>query len=72
MWRQRSCVNWPQLGDRNTRFFYEKASARYKKNYIEGLLDAEGRWLDEEGKVEDIVVDYYNNLFKSNNPMDFT
>lgn len=72
MWRQRSCINWLQSGDRNTRFFHEKALARYKKNLIEGLLDAEGRWQEYEGKIEDIVVDYYNNLFTSNNPIDFT
>ena len=72
MWRQRSRINWLQSGDRNTRFFHEKASARYKKNLIEGLLDAEGRWQEDEGKIEDIVVDYYNNLFTSNNPIDFT
>lgn len=44
MWRQRSQINWLQVGDRNTRFFHEKASARFKKNLIVGLLDAEGRW----------------------------
>lgn len=40
MWRQRSCINWMQSGDRNTRFYHEKASARHKKNYIEGMMDA--------------------------------
>ena len=39
---------------------------------IVGLLDAKGRWQEDEAKIEDIVVDYYNNLFKSNNPMDCT
>ena len=35
------------------------------------MLDAEGRWQEDEEKIEDIVVDYYNSLFKSN-PTDFT
>ena len=72
MWRQRSHINWLQSGDRNTIFFHEKALARYKKNLIEGLLDAEGKWQEDEGKIEDIVVDYYNNLFTSNSPTDVT
>lgn len=72
MWRQRSRINWLQLGDRNTRFFHAKASAIFKKNLIDGLLDAEGRWQEDEARIEDIVVDYYNNLFTSNNPTDFT
>ena len=71
MWRQRSHINWLQSGDRNTIFFHEKALARYKKNLIEGLLDAEGKWQEDEGKIEDFVVDYYNNLFTSNSPTDF-
>ena len=55
MWRQRSHINWMQSGDRNTRFFHEKASARYIKNYIEGMMDADGVWQEDEGKIEEIV-----------------
>ena len=43
IWRQRSRINWLQSRDRNMRFFHEKALARFKKNYIVGLLDV-GRW----------------------------
>ena len=43
MWRQRSRLNWFQEGDRNTSFFHAKASARYQKNFIEGLVDEHGR-----------------------------
>lgn len=72
MWRQRSRINWMQSGDRNTRFFHEKASARHKKNYIEGMMDAGGRWQEDDERIEEIVVDYYNSLFKSNDPTNFT
>ena len=51
MWRQRSRINWMQSSDRNSRFFHEKASARYKKNYIEGMMDADGVWQEDEGKI---------------------
>ena len=59
MWRQRSRLNWFQVGDRNTSFFHAKASAIQKKNLITGLLNDEDVWQDEEGKVEEIVVGYY-------------
>ena len=36
MWRQRSRINWFQNGDRNTSFFHPKASARQRKNFMNG------------------------------------
>lgn len=71
MWCQRSRLTWFQEGDRNTRFFHTKASARYKKNLIEGLMDANGVWQEEEQIIEEIVVDYYKNLFTTSNPRNF-
>ncbi|XP_075654858.1 uncharacterized protein LOC142625032 [Castanea sativa] len=60
-----------ESGDRNTRFFHAKASARYSKNLISGLMDAREVWQEEDSKVEEIVVDYYQTLFTSSNPSDF-
>ena len=48
MWCQRSRLTWFQEGDRNTGFFHTKALARYKKNLIEGLMDSNGVWQEEE------------------------
>ena len=72
MWRQRSRINWFREGDRNTSFFHAKASARYTKNYIEGLFDEHGNWQEDENKIEEVVVDYYSNLFTSNKLENFT
>ena len=71
MWHQRSRLNWFQARDRNTSFFHAKPSARHKKNYMEGLFDANGVWQVDETKMEEIVVEYYNNLFTSSNPSEF-
>ena len=35
-------------------------------------MDEHGRWQDDEVKVEDIVVDYFEKLFTSSSPEDFT
>ena len=72
MWYQRSHLNWFQSGDRNTRFFHARASFRYKKNVITGLLDSHGVWQEEEHKIGEVVVGYYADLFSSNEPTEFT
>lgn len=70
--RQRSRLNWFQEGDRNTNFFHAKASARYQKNYIEGLVDDHGRWQEDEGHIGETLVDYFEKLFTLSKPDDFT
>lgn len=72
MWYQRSCINWYKAGDRNTRFFHAKMSARQKKNHIEGLMDSSGRWHEDEDKMGELVVEYYKELFSTNHPTEFT
>ena len=42
MWLQRSRINWFREGDRNTRYFHSKASARYQNNLIDGMEDLNG------------------------------
>lgn len=72
MWLQRSRINWFQDGDQNTRFFHSKASTRYQKNLISGMMDSNDCWQEDMRKVEEIVVNYYSNLFSSSNPSEFT
>ena len=72
MWRQRLRLNQFQLGDRNTSFFHVKASARQKKNFIEGILDEHQTWHEEDEKVEEVVVAYYNELFTTSQPTEFS
>ncbi|TXG57822.1 hypothetical protein EZV62_015651 [Acer yangbiense] len=38
-WKQRSRADWFSVGDWNTKFFHERASARKKKNCISSLID---------------------------------
>ncbi|KAK1361720.1 hypothetical protein POM88_046194 [Heracleum sosnowskyi] len=43
-WRQRSRALCLKSGDKNTKYFFRKASIRKKKNEIKGLIDNEGTW----------------------------
>lgn len=39
---------------------------------MEGLMDANDVWQEDDSNMEEIVVDYYNNLFTLSQPKDFT
>ncbi|KAL5549649.1 hypothetical protein UlMin_004880 [Ulmus minor] len=47
-WKQRSKDLWLKCGDKNSKFFHQKVSARKSKNSITGLLDQNGEWCEEE------------------------
>lgn len=57
-------------GDRNTRFFYAKASHRFQRNTIQGLCDEDRSWQESDKAKERIALDYFNSTFKSNIPTD--
>ncbi|XP_021714646.1 uncharacterized protein LOC110682599 [Chenopodium quinoa] len=62
-WFLRSRVSEIKDGDRNTKYFYHKASQRKSKNYIKGLMDASGEWRTGKLEVEKIILDFYGSLF---------
>ena len=51
---------------------FTKASARHQKNYIDGLVDEQGRWQEDELKIEEVAVAYFDKLFTSSKPDDFS
>lgn len=65
MWLQRSRTLWLKEGDRNTKFFHNKANQRQKKNSINKLLSADGRWVTKKEELMALVREYYINLFRS-------
>ena len=62
-WRQRSRSIWLPAGDKNTKFFHQRASQRRRKNTIEGLYDADGVWRRDAGEIAGIAEEYYKSLF---------
>ncbi|XP_042944657.1 uncharacterized protein LOC122278542 [Carya illinoinensis] len=71
MWHQRSKALWIQAGDQNSRYFHSKASHRKKKNTIKRLQDEQNQW--KEGRdMEELVVNYFQQLFSSSEERDHT
>ncbi|CAJ2634985.1 unnamed protein product [Trifolium pratense] len=68
MWRQRSRAVWLKNGDRNTKFFHNKASQRSKVNNIQKIIDEDGVWWRGEEQVEKVFINYFEDLFSSSNP----
>lgn len=62
-WAQRSHISWIHEGDRNTRFFHVRATCRARKNRIEGLTDENGRLVNDEKGVCELVRRYFLVLF---------
>ena len=62
-WAQRSRVNWIKHGDKNTKNFHLKASQRRQRNLIQGIMDPQGKWLEELEDVAGVAVQYFTDLF---------
>lgn len=67
-WQQRSRAIWLPTRDKNTKFFYQRASQQRRKNHIEGLTDEDGIWQTKENKVAEMAEAYYRVLFTTSNP----
>jgi len=65
MWHQRSRQNWLTEGDKNTAFFHQKASQRRRANAINRLQVGNDQWEENEERIEELLMDYFNDLYKS-------
>ena len=68
MWQQRARALHLKCGDKNTRFFHNKASQRFRCNRILGLLDDSNLWCTNTTQVVDNIVGFYTRLFTSERP----
>ena len=71
MWQQQSHTNWLKEGDQNSRFFNCRANQRNKHNFILGFEDDNGVWTEDEGRMGELVEEYFSNLFSTSNPLGF-
>ena len=67
-WRQRSRAVWLESGDKNTKFFHQRASQWKKKNTITGLEDDLGVFQEDKMEIGCIMEDYFSSIFNTANP----
>ena len=57
-------------GDRNSRFCHKCANGKKAKNRIRGLTNLQGTWSQNIQEIENSVLGYFNNIFRSNQGSD--
>ena len=57
-------MSWLKYGDRNTKFFHSKVSQWRRRNFIKGMKNANGVWVEEVDEVAEVASEYFMNIFK--------
>lgn len=65
---EKSRALWLKDGDRNTKFFHGKTSQRQRTNGIKKLRDDNGGWWRGDINCEQILVNYFSNIFVTSSP----
>ena len=63
--KQKSCIRWLQVGDRNTIFFHRMVQTRAAKNTIRSLVNAHGEVLTSQADIKKEAVTYFQTFLQS-------
>ncbi|XP_019167808.1 PREDICTED: uncharacterized protein LOC109163513 [Ipomoea nil] len=66
-WKQRAKEHWYKGGDLNSKFFHNSVKTRRHKNKVKRLKDGSGNWVQGEETVGQVMLSYFENLFKPDN-----
>ncbi|XP_077251955.1 uncharacterized protein LOC143891210 [Tasmannia lanceolata] len=66
--RQKSRIDWQNLGDSNSHFFHTVINSRRNSNTIQGLANGSGEITAEPDQISNILVSYFKNMLNSQPP----
>jgi len=56
------------VGDKNSRYFYSRATQRHQQNRILGIQDSSSEWVNQSDGIAEVFTKFYQHLFESSNP----
>ncbi|KAL4312561.1 hypothetical protein GQ457_01G003990 [Hibiscus cannabinus] len=68
LWKQKSRLDWINLGDRNTKYFHSKAIARRRRQTISKLKLGSDDWCDNDDQLRSAATAYFSDLFTITGP----
>lgn len=71
MWNRKAKTNWLRYGDQNSKCFHCHATERSKRNFILGLEDDRGLWVENKDRIGDLLSSFYSSLFSFSSPTVF-
>jgi len=66
--KQKSRIQWLQLGDRNTAFFHKSLLHRQVRNRIHSLQDTEGNVVHDQQEIRKMASTYFEDLLTASHP----
>ena len=68
IYKQRSRIQWLQLGDKNTKFFHRSLVHRQTRNAVHVLTDEAGNQVYDKAKLGTMAVKYFQQLLTAPTP----
>jgi hypothetical protein len=67
-WKQLAKEHWLKHGDKNTKFYHASVCQKWKSNFIEQILDMNGRLCRTDCEIKDGFIDYFQKKFSMSKP----
>ncbi|KAL2924384.1 hypothetical protein RDABS01_022574 [Bienertia sinuspersici] len=62
--QQKAKIHWLQVGDSNSKVFYNSLKVRTSRNNINRLMDSQGRWVEDMESITTAFISFYTTLLQ--------